>query len=484
MAPYGVDTDDLFHAGMEHWWRRDRPTAVRLFRRVLDLDPHHADALIQLGIAAFDGGDLAAAERRFRAAVVGAARWIRAEDGFLSWAFEGNRPYLRAHQNLALVCRRVGRWGEAAWLHEQVLRWDPSDPAGLRPLLAEEVHRLGHVDRAIALHRRSREHAGALFSLGLALIEVGDPEEAMLALLRGMARNRYVTPVLLDEPWESLDPGESGDEGPAFARAYVEASGDLWDREPRALGELGLLWRGEEVRTWREDLDDVALAVARLGDRPALVERRGRLLAERRLRRLVAGLGRRVDVRVSGAVDVDSVAPATPIAWVADLRRATPALERRSGYPERARRAAALRITEAVTAWGHGDAIETAIRCPRRVDGGPCRGHVRAARDGDAVAWACTQCREGGRITAFEATRWDLSGAGAPTVAVCVALDGYAELEAIARDPEARRPIARALYRPDGAELRGTVEEIEALARSAEAECAPDLAALLRESVR
>ena len=52
----------------------DRRRALAVFRRVLEIDPRHADAHNHLGIAALDTKKATVAERHFRAAVDGGTR--------------------------------------------------------------------------------------------------------------------------------------------------------------------------------------------------------------------------------------------------------------------------------------------------------------------------------------------------------------------------------------------------------------------------
>src|SRR4051812_5592747 len=43
LAPAQLDSaDDLFEEGMERWWAGDRRGALKVFRRVLEIDPRHA----------------------------------------------------------------------------------------------------------------------------------------------------------------------------------------------------------------------------------------------------------------------------------------------------------------------------------------------------------------------------------------------------------------------------------------------------------
>lgn len=53
------------------------------------------------------------------------------------------------------------------------------------------------------------------------------------------------------------------------------------------------------------------------------------------------------------------------------------------------------------------------LHCRRRPDRRPCGGQIHLGRDveSDAILWRCVACGDGGRITNWQETRWDLSAA-------------------------------------------------------------------------
>ena len=69
------------------------------------------------------------------------------------------------------------------------------------------------------------------------------------------------------------------------------------------------------------------------------------------------------------------------------------------------------RIVEAGSAWGHADTLESAIRCRRKPRSKACPGHLRVRADDGVILWACTRCRDQGRISAWQGLQWDFSSA-------------------------------------------------------------------------
>jgi tetratricopeptide (TPR) repeat protein len=166
-APAQIDSaDDLFDDGMEHWWDGDRRGALKVFRRVLEIDPRHADAHNHLGIASLDARKLKVAEQHFRAAVDGGERHLERDGARVPWGIIENRPYLRGLGNLALVLAEQRRWPEALAVHQQMLRLNPDDNQGVRWLIGVEHLRVGDDKRAIeafagAWRRRSVARSGS-----------------------------------------------------------------------------------------------------------------------------------------------------------------------------------------------------------------------------------------------------------------------------------------------------------------------------------
>lgn len=483
------EADDRFDEAMEHWWRGDRRAAVMQLRRVLELDPRHAEAHDRLGTAAIDEELFDAAEAHFRAAIDGAADRIEIHQGFLGWGSRENRPYLRAHAGLGQVHRRCGRYADAAKVHEQMLRWNPNDNQGVRFLIGEEYHRLGLLDRAMAAYQRAGDADPAIcFGAGLALLDLGKDGTARW-WVRGIGRNGYVAPMLLGESWERVPGRHATDNAePEWAARYVERCGDLWMANPRWLDHLAELWSDPRVRAWRSDLDHlmVGLDHTRGEERRDLMERWERANDEERIVRLVGDRHTTSPLGVERAAEIEPPQRfAIGDTWVIDMAEVL-GLVGAEGLAAQTRRLNEYvgRIVEAVSAWDDTLPIDSAIRCRRRPRSRPCPGHVRACSIEGVIQWSCTRCRDNGRISNWRGTPWDIA-TDEPTVelvAVPVSLASYDEL----RDLElglARRPVARAFHRHDGAELLGTPAEFGALVGGVERAGSGALAGFLRTAL-
>jgi tetratricopeptide (TPR) repeat protein len=137
--------------------------AEQLYRRVLQLDPHHAEALHLLGALAHQTGDSAAAiESMRRAVALGADR-------------------ADVHTNLGAVYNAVGRLEEALACYEQALRRDPSY-AGAHFGRAVALDRLGRQEEALAGYgevvRLQPGRAEAQYNRGVILQAQGETDEA------------------------------------------------------------------------------------------------------------------------------------------------------------------------------------------------------------------------------------------------------------------------------------------------------------------
>jgi hypothetical protein len=202
-----------------------------------------------------------------------------------------NRPYLRALANLALLRHRQGQTADEVEIYERLLRMNPNDNQGVRWLLGEGYHRLGRLDVAIKAYEAALEEPGCCYSHALALFESGEAG-AGLAVIRGFARNRYVAPMLLGEPWTRVDGWHGSNmEEPEWAAEYVERHGDLWRGAPGSKEFLHRFWTAEPVRRWLAEIEELMRELDGLepGDkRSLLVARLIGMSAEGKIR-IVAG---------------------------------------------------------------------------------------------------------------------------------------------------------------------------------------------------
>ncbi len=121
-----------------------RKEAIDAYQRVLTANPNHVDALINLGMLSYDGGDLEKAADCFRSA-------IAVEEGNAVGQFnlgsvleelgqlESARQHLRlavrldakyadAHYNLAFVCEKLSARAEAREHWQRYVELDPGSP--------------------------------------------------------------------------------------------------------------------------------------------------------------------------------------------------------------------------------------------------------------------------------------------------------------------------------------------------------------------
>jgi tetratricopeptide (TPR) repeat protein len=121
-----------------------RTEAVDAYERVLASNPNHVDALINLGMLSYDGGDLEKAVACFRRAVGleddnAVARFnlgsVLEEKGELEEARQHLRlavrldvKYADAHYNLAFVCEKLGASAEAREHWQRYVELDPGSP--------------------------------------------------------------------------------------------------------------------------------------------------------------------------------------------------------------------------------------------------------------------------------------------------------------------------------------------------------------------
>lgn len=235
---------------------------------------------------------LKAAEHHFRAAIDGGQRHLERDGTEIHWGFIENRPYLRGLANLALVLTEQRNWAEALAIHKQMLRLNPNDNQGVRYLVGAGCLRVGDNDGAIAAFQKClHEEVGSAFGLALAKLRAQGPAaEVGEALLTGFAANRYVTPMLLGEPWKRLDAFHGTNMAePEWAHDVITAQADLWQAVPRGAEVLRFWWAAPPVATWRRKLDEVMQRLKDLApsdERSALVSDWGALRSEDAVREL------------------------------------------------------------------------------------------------------------------------------------------------------------------------------------------------------
>jgi len=131
----------------------------------------------------------------------------------------------------------------------------------------------------------------------------------------------------------------------------------------------------------------------------------------------------------------------------------------------------AEQLSSIVRAATSGSAEETwtsALPCMRRPGRRPCPGRIRLLRSADAVHWSCDACGDDGVIRGWEDSPYDLrlrrpvAQPGWMTVPVPAEVAATLR-EIIVLDTETERYVFRARATPDGAELLGTIEDLDEL---------------------
>jgi tetratricopeptide (TPR) repeat protein len=146
--------------------------AETIYRRVLDIDPEHADANHLLGVLLYQDGNHAQAVESISRAIA------RAPD----------RPIY--HSNLGIALRELGRLEEAVASYRKALAIKP-DYAEAHNNLGNALKRMGCLEEAVASYHETLaikpDYAEAHYNLGFALRQLGRPEEAVACYHKALA---------------------------------------------------------------------------------------------------------------------------------------------------------------------------------------------------------------------------------------------------------------------------------------------------------
>ena len=146
--------------------------AERLYRSMLDVEPHHPDALHLLGVLLTQVGKYEDAVEKIQAAL------------------DVNRDSALFQSSLAQVYFRSGRLAEAIRMLERVVAREPGSFQAFSDLGAT-LQEFGELDRAIEAYRRSVELNPSLaivhFNLGTALKQQGGTADAIACVEKAVA---------------------------------------------------------------------------------------------------------------------------------------------------------------------------------------------------------------------------------------------------------------------------------------------------------
>nr|WP_246500040.1 tetratricopeptide repeat protein [Azospirillum soli] len=170
----GREAEHLLAQGLRHHRAGDLPTAERFYRRVLDRDQQHPDALHLMGVLAHQIGRHDAA-----AELIGRAL--------------AQRDVAEYHGNLGSVLQALDRPDEAVIHYERALTLRPDYPDALNGLgsALQELNRLTEAEaRYRAALAQRPDFPEALGNLGTVLHAQGRFDEALACLVEAVARDR------------------------------------------------------------------------------------------------------------------------------------------------------------------------------------------------------------------------------------------------------------------------------------------------------
>ncbi|MGH7305894.1 MAG: tetratricopeptide repeat protein, partial [Candidatus Rokuibacteriota bacterium] len=169
------DTGPLYYLlGKVHQARRDWTSAEKAFRRSVELEPYLADAYVELG-------RLYATSNRYEKAVAELDNAVRAHPKGLA-----------AHMLLGALHQKVGYFGRAQKVYEEVLVIEPGFPPAAGALALLYADHTGNLGRALQLAQAARVAAPddprVAHSLGWVLYKLGHYEGAVPLLRESLAR--------------------------------------------------------------------------------------------------------------------------------------------------------------------------------------------------------------------------------------------------------------------------------------------------------
>ena len=191
---------DMLEAGLRHHRAGQLAEAERLYRKLLALDPRHADALHLLGAIAHQAGqyhlavetigkaieirpDIAAYHTNLGTAWKALGRLDEAIAAYRK-AIDCNPDFADAHANLGNALRKLGRPGEAVAAYNQAIRLKPDDAHAYSDL-GNALQALGRPGEAVAAYhhaiRLKPDDARTHSNLGNALRASGQFDKAVAA---------------------------------------------------------------------------------------------------------------------------------------------------------------------------------------------------------------------------------------------------------------------------------------------------------------
>jgi len=239
--------------------------AERLYRQVLELDPHHGDALHLLGMLAGQSGRHGTAAELIRRAIavnggqpyyhlhlgLAARNLGRLDEAEASYrrALDLKSDLVEAHHGLGMVLQAFGRHGEAVASYDRALALNPALPETF-VRRGSALMALGRPDEAVASHDRAialrPDFPEAHASRATALHVRGRLDEALEAYDRALQLNPSLAPAYSDRGIILLARARTGEALASFERA-IALMPDLAEAHNNRGSALHALGRYEEA---------------------------------------------------------------------------------------------------------------------------------------------------------------------------------------------------------------------------------------------
>jgi tetratricopeptide (TPR) repeat protein len=221
---------------------RSSQKKAALLRKALERDSDCSLAHIELADQAYQAGHWNDCRQGYSDLIKREERRWKGESP--DWWNDGEtRPYLRALYGHAMTEWQRGGFARTAEDLGKILTLNPADNQGVRFLislvflLADEDERALKSIQEYEL-RYPDDYCEPAFLFGAALTHwrTGSEEASRSYYRKGMLRNLYIAPMLLDLPTPHSDlwkPNDRSDS--AYARDFIQSYATLWDRDPAAL---------------------------------------------------------------------------------------------------------------------------------------------------------------------------------------------------------------------------------------------------------
>jgi len=256
IRPQGLDVEDTrreLAVGLLESSRRLRSERRRLdyLRKAIDLDPELGAARIEIADAEFASGKWKACLSHCDK-ILSQPLCKPSAEGW--WVDKSTRPQLRARYLKSMVAWHRGNYTEAASHLESLLELNPTDHQGVRFLLPMLYILDGRLDDAASFFKHyEKNYVGDFcdpaffFGWGYLLYATGNEGSAREKYIRGMLKNIYIAPMLLDIPeppapdWHPTERAE-----PSYAAEFIDSFGPIWERDSGSLRFVREIW--EEIQ--------------------------------------------------------------------------------------------------------------------------------------------------------------------------------------------------------------------------------------------